>query len=71
MKNLNTAVDESETTLAEGNKKYLCTILCREALLEFYKLASQNTGTSNAHLKFIQEGLLFFPQLIPIPSKKG
>ena len=42
----------------------LYTILHGVALREFYKLASQNAGTNNAHLKFIQEGLLGYFFLI-------
>ena len=58
MKNVKKEDDGTDTNLAAGNINYLCTLSCGEALLEFDELEIQNTGTSNAHLKFIQEGLL-------------
>ena len=58
MKNFKKEVDRTGDNLAAGNINYLRTILCGEALREFDELVIQNTGTSNAHLKFIQEGLL-------------
>ena len=58
MKNFNRAVDRTGTTTSVEKINYLCTILRGEALWEFDKLSSQNTGTNSTHLKFIQEGLL-------------
>ena len=43
-----------------------------EALQDFDKLSIQNTGTKNAHLKFIKEGLLgSFPSTDALSKKKG
>ena len=58
MKNFNRVVERTGTTTAAGNINYLRALLCGEELREFDKLASQNAGTNNTHLKFIQEGLL-------------
>ena len=72
MKNFKTAVDGTGTTLVAGKINYLRTLLHGESLQEFDKLASHNTGTSNAHLKFIQEGLfVFFSRLTPFPSRSA
>ena len=60
MNNFKRAVDGTGTTKVEGKVTYICTLLSGEELQEFYKIAIQNTGTSNAHLKFIQEGILGF-----------
>ena len=60
IKNFKTAIDGTGTMLAAVRMNYLLNLLRGEELLYFDKLASQNTGTNNAHLKFIQEGLLGF-----------
>ena len=63
MKNLKTAVDSTGTTSAAGKINYLRTLLRGGALRDFDKLEIHNNGTSNAHLKFTQEGLLrYFPR---------
>ena len=62
MKNFKRAVDGTETTPEALNINYLPTLLRGEAIQEFDKLEIQNTGTNNAHLNLIQEGLLgYFP----------
>ena len=66
MKNFRIAVDGTGTTTAAGEIKYLRNILCGKSLQEFYELASHNSGTNNAHLKFIQEGLLDY--FLPVNS---
>ena len=58
MKNFKGEVDRIGTTAASGKIKYLNNLLRGEAFQTFDKLASQDDGTYNAHLKFIQEGLL-------------
>ena len=58
MKKCKRAVDGTGTTTATSKTIYLLTIPRGEALREFDKLSSQNTGTNSTHLKFIQEGLL-------------
>ena len=58
MNNFNTTIDRTRTTLAAGKIDYVRTIWCGEALQDIDELASQNTGTKDAHLKFIHEGLL-------------
>ena len=58
IKNFKRAVYGTETTTAANKINYLHTLLSGEALRELDKLASQNAGTNNTHLKFIQEGLL-------------
>ena len=58
MNNFKSAIDRTGNTLAAGKINYIRTILCGESLREFDKLASQNTGTNNQHLKFTHEGLL-------------
>ena len=72
MKNFKRAVNGAGTTTAAGKISYLRAILHREALREFNKLASQNSGTNHAHLKLIQEGLLTPPpRLTPFPGKSA
>ena len=70
MKNFKRAVGRKGTTTAAGNMNYLLNILSRETLREFDKLASQNAGTNNTHLKIIQEGLLSYLPPINALSKK-
>ena len=67
MNNFKTAIGGTGNMLAEGKINYLLTLLRGESLQDFDKLASQNTGTSNSHLKFVQEGLLGCFLLIPFP----
>ena len=70
MNNFKTAVYSTGTISAAGKMNYLRTLLRGKALREFDRLASQNTVTSNAHLKFIQDILLgFSPRLMPFPSR--
>ena len=56
--NLKRAVDRTGAKTSAGKINYLRTLLSGEALQEFDKLAIQNTGMNNVHLKLIQEGLL-------------
>ena len=56
MKNSKTAIDGAGEALLKIN--YLRTLLLGEALQELDKLAIKDTGTSNAHLKFVQEVLI-------------
>ena len=58
MNNFKRAVDGTGTTKVEGKVTYICTLLSGEELQEFGEIASQNAGTNNAHLKFIQKGLI-------------
>ena len=46
--------------MVAGHINYLHTMLSGEALQTFYELYSQNNGTTNAHLKEIQESLLVY-----------
>ena len=55
MKNFKIVVDGTGTKTAAGKINYLHTLLRGEALREFDELASQNAGTNNTYLKFIQE----------------
>ena len=72
MKNFKNAVDGTEIKLETRMINYLHTLFHGEALWKFDKLVIQNTGTSNAHLKFIQEGLLgYLPWLTPFPSRSA
>ena len=61
LKNSKTAINGTGTMSVSGISYYLRTMLHGEALREFDESASQNSGTTNYHLKFIQEGLLGFP----------
>ena len=67
--NFKTTVDVTGTMSAAGTINYIRTLLSGDTLHEFDELASQNTGTSNAHLKFIQEGLPAFFKLAPFPRR--
>ena len=58
MNNFKILVDGTGTTTAVGKINYVRTILRGGALRYFDKLTSQNAGTKNSHLKFIQEDLL-------------
>ena len=70
MKNFKRAVDGTRTTTAAGNIYYLHTLLLGESLLEFDKLARQNAGTKNIHLKFIQEAYSFFSHMNALSKQK-
>ena len=63
MNNLKRAVHRTGNKTAAGKINYIRTLLHGKSLWEFDELASQNAGTKNSHLKFIQEGLLryYFP----------
>ena len=54
MKNFKRVVDGTGTATVAGNINYPLTILHWESLQDFDKLASQNLGTNNTHLKLIQ-----------------
>ena len=72
MKNFKRAVDGTGNTTAAGKINYLHTLLNGGSLRAFDELASPNAGTKNAHLKFIQEGLLgYFFRLTPLPSRSA
>ena len=71
MNNFNTAIDGAGTTSVAGQINFLCTMLRGEALREFDELANQNSGTTRAHLKVIQEGLLgYFPLITDLYKQK-
>ena len=71
LKNFIIAIDGTGTTSWPGRINYICTILCGEARIEFNELASQNSGTKNAHLKHITEGLLgYFSQINSLSKQK-
>ena len=70
MKNSRTLIDRTGTTTVTRTIKYICTLLCGEALRKFDKLESQVTGTTNVHLNFIEEGLLKYLSPINALSKK-
>ena len=53
-----------------GRTDYLSTLLRGEFLREFEKLASQNAGTTSAHLNFIQEVLLGFFLINALSNQK-
>ena len=55
MKNFKTGIDGEGNMSVAGRISYLRTMLLGEALREFDKLASKNSGMTSAHLKFIQE----------------
>ena len=63
LKNFNKSIDGTGTTTVARRINFLCTLLCGEAIREFDNLVSHNNGTTNPHLKEIQEVLLdyFFP----------
>ena len=70
MENFKILVNETGTKTAAMKINYIRTILRGEELQEFDGLASQNAGTNNAHMKFIQEGLLgYFFRLLPFSKK--
>ena len=71
MKNLKNALDRTNTNLAARKIYYLLTLLCGESFWAFDELEIQNNGTSNEHLKFIQEGLLGYFPLIDTLSKQN
>ena len=72
MNNFKTAIDGTGTTSAAEKIKYHRNMLGGEALQYFDKLSIQNTGTKNAHLKFIKEGLLgSFPSTDALSKNKG
>ena len=58
MKKFNTAIGGTEATTTAQKTNYIRTLLGGEALRESDQLESQVTGTTNAHLNFIKEGLL-------------
>ena len=60
MKNFKTEICRTGTTTATIRINYLHIMLCGEGLREFDELASQVTGTTNAHMNFIKEDLLIF-----------
>ena len=66
MKNFKRAIDGKGATTAT----WKINILRGEVLQEFDELASQNTGSKNSHLKFIQEVLLGYYFSINALSKK-
>ena len=62
MKKFKTLIDGTGTMHAPRRINYLRNMLCGEDLGEFDELASQVSGTKNAHLKFIKEVLIgYFP----------
>ena len=63
LKNFKKAIDGTGTTTVAGWINHLHTMLRGGKLQEFDELASNNNGTTNTHLKQIQEDLLgyFFP----------
>ena len=71
MKNFKRYFERTGTTKAAEKISYIRTLVCGEALQEFDELASQNAGTDNSHLKFIQEGSLgYFPLINTLYKKK-
>ena len=55
----------------KGQTNNLHTLLHGEALREFDKLASQNSGRTSARLKFIQEGLFgYLPSINSLSKQK-
>ena len=63
LKNLRIAIDGTRTTTAYGQINYRSTMLRGKTLREFNELQSKYGGSTNNHIKLIQEGLLeyFFP----------
>ena len=63
LRNFKTTINRTGTKTLAGQINYLFMMLCGEVLRDFDKLASQNNGTMNDHLKHTQEGLsgCFFP----------
>ena len=53
LKNFNKAIGGTGTTKVMGRINYLRNLLCGEALRKFDELMSQNTCTTNMHLKVI------------------
>ena len=63
LKNFKIAIDGTRTTTAYGQINYRSTMLRGKTLREFNELQSKYGGSTNNHIKLIQEGLLeyFFP----------
>ena len=71
VENFKTAIDGTGTRSVPVWVNYLRTMLYGEAQREFDKSASQFSGTKNAHLKFIREGLLgYFPLINALSNHK-
>ena len=49
------------TTKFVGRVNFLCTLLCGEALREFENPERHNNGSTESHLKEIQEVLIEYP----------
>ena len=58
MRNFNIDINEAGNSTVSGRITYVCTMLRSDSLREFDKLAIYNNGTTNSHLKHIQEVLL-------------
>ena len=55
-----------------GRINYLSTMLRGKDLKDFDEVEIQSSGTTSAHLKLIQEGLLgYFPPSMPYPRKSA
>ena len=71
LKNFRIKFDGTGTTSVAGRINYLRTMLHWEALREFDELASQNSGTKNAHLNHIMECLLgYFLLIVSLSNQK-
>ena len=60
LKNFKTSIDGTGTMLEAGKINCIRYLSLGGVIREFEKLASHNFGTTNAHLKFIHEGLLMY-----------
>ena len=70
-KNFNIAIDVTGATNPSGRIIYLHVMLRGQALREFDELQSQNSGSTNNHLKLIQEVLLeYFTPINSISKQK-
>ena len=71
MNNFKTAIDGTGTTTATIRINYIRTLIHGESPIEFDELASQFTGTTNAHLNLIKEVLLgCFPSINALSNQK-
>ena len=71
MKNFKSEIDRTGNTSAAGKINYIRTLLYGEALQEFDKVLSQNTGTITARLKFTHVGFLGVFILTPFPNRSA
>ena len=70
LKKFKKTIDVTRTATVSGRINYIWVVVCREFLRDFEYIVSQSSGTTNAYLKDIQEGLIaYFPPLDAVAKK--